>query len=113
MLLRSRISNSMLLGSALCLLGLSEGARAGGVIVLRGAKDSTGLTLEVADDGPGIPPDLLPSVFERFRKSSASRGSGLGLAIARAIVTAHGGSIAARSDPAAGGTTISISLPLA
>jgi two-component system sensor histidine kinase BaeS len=89
-----------------------DAQRAGGAIVLRGAKDSEAITLEVADDGPGIPPDLLPSVFERFRKSSSSRGSGLGLAIARAIVTAHGGTIAARSDPGAGGTTIRISLPL-
>ena len=65
---------------------------------------------EPADDGPGIPAELLPTVFDRFAKSSDSRGSGLGLAIARAIVESHGGRIAAES-PADGGTTIRIVLP--
>jgi two-component system sensor histidine kinase KdpD len=70
--------------------------------------------LTVTDDGPGIAAQLLPNVFERFAKSPTSRGSGLGLAIARAIVEAHGGTIAARSveAPAAGhGTMITITLP--
>ena len=84
----------------------------GGTILLRAAGDGAELLMEVTDDGPGIPADLLPTVFERFRKSTTSRGSGLGLAIARAIVTAHGGRIAARSDPAARGTTITVALPL-
>lgn len=85
----------------------------GGSITLSVAADGGGLTITVADDGPGIPQDLLPTVFERFTKSAGSRGSGLGLSIARAIVTAHGGTIAAESDPAANrGTTIRISLPL-
>jgi two-component system OmpR family sensor kinase len=69
--------------------------------------------IEVTDDGPGIPADLLPTVFERFTKSTESRGSGLGLSIARAIVTAHGGTIAAESGSSGHGTTIRISLPLA
>lgn len=85
----------------------------GGSIRLSAAVRDGGLSLAVADDGPGIPPDLLPNVFERFTKSSTSRGSGLGLAIARAIVTAHGGTIVAESDPPRRrGTTIRISLPL-
>ena len=86
----------------------------GGTITLAAATDAQALTLTVADDGPGIPADLLPNVFERFAKSATSRGSGLGLAIARAIVEAHGGRIGARSDaaPAPGhGTTITITLP--
>jgi two-component system sensor histidine kinase BaeS len=88
----------------------------GGTITLGAAIEGTMLTLTVADDGPGIPAALLPNVFERFAKSATSRGSGLGLAIARAIVEAHGGTIAARSSeaPAAGhGTTITITLPTA
>jgi two-component system sensor histidine kinase BaeS len=85
----------------------------GGSITLSATTGDGGLSIAVADDGPGIPADLLPTVFERFTKSAGSRGSGLGLSIARAIVTAHGGTIAAGSDPAAGrGTTIRISLPL-
>ena len=86
----------------------------GGTITLSAAVRDRELVIEVVDDGPGIPPDLLATVFDRFSKSPESRGSGLGLAIARAIVTAHGGTIAALSDPATGrGTTVRISLPLA
>lgn len=86
----------------------------GGTVTLAAAASRGAVTIAVADDGPGIPADLLPNVFERFAKSAESRGSGLGLAIARAIVEAHGGTIAARSvtapDPAHG-TTITITLP--
>jgi len=56
---------------------------------------STGdqVTISLADTGEGIPPDLLPHVFERFVKGADSTGSGLGLAIAHDIVAAHGGTI--------------------
>lgn len=84
----------------------------GGTIVISARSSDGTLSIEVADDGPGIAPELLGSVFERFTKSASSRGSGLGLAIARAIVTAHGGTITAESGGAARGTTIRISLPL-
>src|SRR4051812_38091075 len=58
-------------------------------------------TIEVADEGPGIPPDEAERVFERFHRVDAARsardgGTGLGLAIARWIVDAHGGTIAVR-----------------
>ena len=85
----------------------------GGSITLSAAIREGSLSIDVIDDGPGIPSDLLPSVFERFTKAANSRGSGLGLAIARAIVTAHGGTISAASDPGRGrGTTIHLSLPI-
>jgi two-component system sensor histidine kinase BaeS len=51
------------------------------------------VTVTVADTGEGIPPELLPHVFERFAKGPNSKGSGLGLAIAHAIVSAHGGQL--------------------
>jgi signal transduction histidine kinase len=51
------------------------------------------ISIAVADNGPGIPEELRETAFDRFAKSEGSRGSGLGLAIARAIVTAHGGTI--------------------
>jgi signal transduction histidine kinase len=63
----------------------------------------------VTDTGPGIAPDVLPHVFDRFWKSADSRGSGLGLAIARNLVDAHGGQIGAESD--SGGTTVWLRLP--
>jgi signal transduction histidine kinase len=65
----------------------------------------------VTDNGPGIPPDLLPTVFERFVKEPGSAGSGLGLAIARDLVEAHGGTIAAE-NAVGQGTTIRFTLPL-
>jgi two-component system sensor histidine kinase BaeS len=83
----------------------------GGSITLRGSSGQGGLTIEVADDGPGIPVDIRGSVFERFTKSATSRGSGLGLAIARAIVEAHGGMISAAAGSGGRGTTMRISLP--
>jgi two-component system OmpR family sensor kinase len=47
----------------------------------------------VDDDGPGVPPELAPRLFERFAKGGDSRGSGLGLAICRWVANAHGGDI--------------------
>lgn len=47
----------------------------------------------VEDDGPGLDPEVLPHLFERFAKGRASSGSGLGLAICRWIVRAHGGDL--------------------
>jgi two-component system OmpR family sensor kinase len=72
--------------------------------------------IRVQDDGPGIPADLLPSVFERFTRGDISRsratgGSGLGLAIAAAITQAHGGRIETRSGP--GHTEFAVRLPAA
>lgn len=71
--------------------------------------------IEIADEGPGIPEEALPHVFERFYRVSKSRSStqnsvGLGLSIAKAIVEQHKGKITAkRGDP---GTVFTILLPL-
>ncbi|MGW3117024.1 HAMP domain-containing sensor histidine kinase [Streptomyces sp. NPDC001107] len=73
--------------------------------------------IRVRDNGPGIPPDLLPKVFERFTRADRSRsrapgtagGSGLGLAVAAAIVGAHGGRIEVQSRP--GRTEFTVDLP--
>ncbi|GGN57963.1 hypothetical protein GCM10011579_020740 [Streptomyces albiflavescens] len=72
--------------------------------------------IRVRDDGPGIPPELLPTVFERFTRADVSRsrgpgkeaGTGLGLAIATAITSAHGGRLSVVSEP--GRTEFSIEL---
>ncbi|MFJ9625293.1 sensor histidine kinase [Streptomyces sp. NPDC101181] len=79
------------------------------------------VTVEVRDDGPGIPDALLPHVFERFARGDASRtretdwgresgSTGLGLAIVRAVVSAHGGSVRVASEP--GRTVFTVRLPL-
>jgi signal transduction histidine kinase len=71
----------------------------------------TDVIVRVSDSGAGIPPALLPNVFERFSRGDVRKdGTGLGLPIARAIVEAHGGKIAAHSEVGRG-TSIVISLP--
>ncbi len=70
--------------------------------------------LTVTDQGPGIAPEDLPHVFERFYRAPTARsmpGSGLGLAIVKGVVTSHGGTISLTSPPT-GGTTVEIVLPL-
>jgi signal transduction histidine kinase len=64
----------------------------------------------VSDTGPGIAPEQLPHVFDRFSRSPDSPGAGLGLAIAKTLVEAHGGRI--RAESGATGTTISFTLPV-
>jgi heavy metal sensor kinase len=78
------------------------------------APDSIRITL--ADTGPGIAPEHVPHVFERFYRIDASRsseqgGSGLGLAIAQSIAVAHGGSIDISSQIGAG-TQVTVTLPV-
>ncbi len=84
---------------------------AGGQIDLTAGLDGQKVQLAVQDEGPGIAPDDLPHVFERFYKSADSGGMGLGLAIARHLVEAHGSSITAENAPGKG-TIIHILLPL-
>lgn len=68
----------------------------------------------VQDDGPGIPGDVLPHIFDRFFESSAQRvrrGAGLGLAIARTVAELHHGTVRA-SNHAGGGAELVVTLPL-
>lgn len=80
-------------------------------------RSSDGVTIEVADDGPGIPPDVAPRVFERFARADGSRAhssahsTGLGLAIVKAVVESLGGAAAVRSRP--GDTRFRVTLPAA
>ena len=68
------------------------------------------VVISVEDSGPGIAPEDLPHVFDRFYKSRDSRGMGLGLSIAKYIIEAHGGEIQAESAEGRG-TKIWFSLP--
>jgi signal transduction histidine kinase len=84
------------------------------VAVVARASDGR-LEIAVSDTGPGIPPDQLEHIFERFQRLDAGRsrdrgGTGLGLPIARAIVEAYGGRIHAESAPG-GGATFRLELP--
>ena len=67
--------------------------------------------LEIADDGPGFPPEVVGRPFEKNVKGNASTGNGLGLAFAEAVVRAHGGQIRAFNGPR-GGASIVVDLPL-
>ena len=74
-----------------------------------------GVRISVTDSGPGIEPQHLSNIFERFYRADPSRaratgGAGLGLAIVKGIVEAHGGTVEAES-PAGGGTTFHVVLP--
>jgi signal transduction histidine kinase len=74
------------------------------------------LEIEVKDDGPGIPPQQLEHIFERFVRGDAGLtqrvgGTGLGLAIAKSLVELHGGRLVAESTPGVG-STFRFSLPL-
>ena len=87
----------------------------GGQVAIRAARRGSEIEVTVADTGPGVPPEHLPHLFERFWRGDASRsrrtgGSGLGLAIARRIVEAHGGRIWAEDAPT-GGLRVGFSLP--
>ncbi|MFD7771457.1 ATP-binding protein [Streptomyces sp. NPDC059787] len=79
-----------------------------------GAGDGGTVVIEVRDHGPGIPEEVLPHVFDRFYKASASRprseGSGLGLSIALENAHIHGGEITAANSPE-GGAVFTLRLP--
>lgn len=89
---------------------LSNATREATLVRIRARADARTLTIDVEDNGPGIPAADLRKIFDRFMKGERSRGSGLGLAIAKKLVEAHGGTIRARSEVGQG-TTITIELP--
>jgi signal transduction histidine kinase len=93
------------------LLGNSVEALAGkpGKIRLAAAERDGRVEIRVSDEGPGVPPEALPKLFEPYF-SQKSGGTGLGLAIARRIVEEHGGTISAENDPR-GGLRVTFDLP--
>ena len=86
----------------------------GTTVTTRLAVSDGAAVLTVEDDGPGIAPDLLPHVFERFARGDSSRSraagsTGLGMAIVAAVVHAHHGAVGVRSGP--GRTEFEVRLP--
>jgi len=91
-----------------------KNTQSGGVVSISGGRSAGGsVEASVTDNGPGIPSDQLPHVFDRFYQVTGVRtGVGLGLAIAREIVLAHGGTIEAHSRPGEG-AEFTVRLPAA
>src|SRR6266540_1333256 len=86
------------------------------VQVTLGPDDASGVLLTVADEGPGLSSEVVTRAFERFYRGDPSRsrsmgGAGLGLSIVAAIVEAHGGTVAVRSEGGAG-ATFEVRLPV-
>ncbi|MER7923931.1 HAMP domain-containing sensor histidine kinase [Streptomyces sp. NPDC096057] len=86
----------------------------GTTITARVQRRGPWLCVDVEDNGQGIPPDLLPHVFERFARGDSARSrstgsTGLGLAIVQAVATAHGGAVTVDSVP--GRTVFTVHLP--
>jgi signal transduction histidine kinase len=86
----------------------------GGWIRLRTGSSAAAAFLEIANSGPFVPDDAVPSLFEPFRRMEARTGArdgvGLGLSIARSVVTAHRATVTASSQPA-GGLDIAVLIP--
>jgi two-component system, NtrC family, sensor histidine kinase KinB len=86
----------------------------GGQVKITADKADDKATIQVADTGPGIPPQYRNKIFEKFFRvpnETGPTGAGLGLAIATEIIQAHGGQLSFTA-PETGGTTFNISLPI-
>jgi C4-dicarboxylate-specific signal transduction histidine kinase len=88
-----------------------HGVREGGTILIIGVVDRGRAVTEVRDNGPGIPDDVLPRIFEPFYTTKAD-GTGLGLAISAGIVRDSGGDLTAANRPE-GGAVFRLALPVA
>lgn len=86
----------------------------GGKVEIRLHEENGSAVVSMSDSGPGMPPEVLERVFERFYQGDSSRsgkGTGLGLSIAKRTAALHGGTISAESEPGRG-TTFTVVLPL-
>jgi signal transduction histidine kinase len=91
--------------------GLSEGDRGKGAVTLRPGEAGRNVLLDVTDDGPGIPPDIRPRVFDPYVTTrQVGEGMGLGLAISKKILLDHGGDLELAGSSGAG-TTFRLTFP--
>ncbi len=85
------------------------------VVTVRMHVEGAELLIEIHDNGPGIAPDLLPTLFDRFTRGDSSRtrasgGAGLGMSLVEAIMHGHGGTASVTSEP--GSTTFTLRMPI-
>jgi PAS domain S-box-containing protein len=88
----------------------------GGHVEVRAAPTEEGVVISVSDTGPGLAPELMPHLFERFWQADGSStrrygGLGLGLALVRHLVELHGGTVRAESAGSGRGATFTVELP--
>jgi len=104
-------SVTALVGNALRFVTRSDSDEPGGSVLVHVASSDGEVTISVQDDGPGIPKDKIPFLFER--RQGAAHADGLALSLVRQIVEAHGGRIdvESRRDADEHGTSITIVLP--
>ncbi|CAN5214039.1 hypothetical protein BH20VER2_BH20VER2_17800 [soil metagenome] len=88
----------------------SEAMRGGGILTMTTDLVQDKVVIRLSDTGKGIPPEILPRLFEPFVTHGKSHGTGLGMAIAKSVIDAHGGRISVASIPG-NGTTVDIRLP--
>jgi two-component system sensor histidine kinase KdpD len=92
-------------------------AETGTAVGVRAQRKENKVVLLIADEGPGIPPDALPHIFDKFYRAKAAdrriAGTGLGLAVARGFVEAFGGSLDAANRTDRSGAIMTITLPVA
>jgi two-component system sensor histidine kinase KdpD len=84
----------------------------GTTVLVQARQEASELILTVADNGPGLSPELLPRIFDKFSRApdAPAGGSGLGLAIVKGFIEAHGGRISAANRPG-GGAVFAINIP--
>ncbi|MDR7087607.1 two-component system OmpR family sensor kinase [Aeromicrobium panaciterrae] len=85
------------------------------VVTVRMRVEAAEVVIEIHDNGPGIAPDLLPTLFDRFTRGDSSRtrasgGAGLGMSLVEAIMHGHGGTASVTSEP--GNTTFALRMPI-
>jgi two-component system sensor histidine kinase KdpD len=95
------------------LLNAAQYTPEGGVIQVQVTQNESELQIAISDQGPGIPPEYLGRIFDKFYRypGSKGQGAGIGLAVAKGLVRVHEGKISVTNLPQ-GGACFTITLPL-